>query len=172
MIDAIPTGSHAWTFLSNHAHALICLADDEDCRVRDLAERIGITERATQRILADLEAGGYLVRERRGRRSHTAWSSTGPCGIRWSRRTRSATSWRRSPDSRPADPHRGEETSTAGADLVEERKRARIALQRLAHEPAHQRLHLVLDHGRQAQRGDRLDVQAPICTQHLEGVDR
>ena len=65
----VATG-HAWTFLSNHAHALICLARDEDCRVRDLALRIGITERAVQRILADLEAAGYLIRERRGRRTH------------------------------------------------------------------------------------------------------
>jgi len=65
-----PAGSHPWTFLSNHAHALLCLATDEDCRVRDLALRIGITERATQRILADLEAAGYLVRERHGRRNH------------------------------------------------------------------------------------------------------
>jgi predicted ArsR family transcriptional regulator len=60
----------SWTFLSNHAHALICLARDGDCRVRDLALRIGITERAVQRILADLEAAGYLVRERHGRRNH------------------------------------------------------------------------------------------------------
>lgn len=66
---ALTTG-HAWTFLSNHAHVLICLARDEDCRVRDLALRIGITERAVQRILADLEAAGYLVRERHGRRNH------------------------------------------------------------------------------------------------------
>ena len=65
-----PSGQLSWTFLSNHAHALICLAMDGDCRVRDLAARIGITERATQRILADLEASGYLVRERHGRRSH------------------------------------------------------------------------------------------------------
>lgn len=65
-----PAAPHPWTFLSNHAHALICLAADEDCRVRDLAQRIGITERATQRILADLEAAGYLVRERHGRRNH------------------------------------------------------------------------------------------------------
>lgn len=74
MMDATPAertaDSHPWTFLSNHAHALICLAADEDCRVRDLAARIGITERATQRILADLEAAGYLVRERHGRRNH------------------------------------------------------------------------------------------------------
>lgn len=72
LADPVPaTGqAHAWTFLSNHAHALICLARDGDCRVRDLALRIGITERAVQRILADLEAAGYLVRERHGRRNH------------------------------------------------------------------------------------------------------
>ena len=70
MIETTPAGSHAWTFLSNHAHALICLAGDEDCRVRDLAERIGITERATQRIVADLVQGGYLQRIRVGRRNH------------------------------------------------------------------------------------------------------
>jgi predicted ArsR family transcriptional regulator len=71
-VDTEPanTNGHAWTFLSNHAHALICLARDEDCRVRDLALRLGITERAVQRILADLEAAGYLVRERHGRRNH------------------------------------------------------------------------------------------------------
>ncbi len=64
------SGGHPWTFLSNHAHVLIRLAADGDCRVRDLASCIGITERATQRILADLEAAGYLVRERHGRRNH------------------------------------------------------------------------------------------------------
>jgi len=65
-----PPGRQPWTFLSNHAHVLICLATDGDCRVRDLAARVGITERATQRILADLEAAGYLTRERHGRRTH------------------------------------------------------------------------------------------------------
>lgn len=68
--EPVLASGHAWTFLSNHAHALICLARDGDCRVRDLALRIGITERAVQRILADLEAAGYLVRERHGRRNH------------------------------------------------------------------------------------------------------
>lgn len=68
--EPTPATGHAWTFLSNHAHALICLARDGDCRVRDLALRIGITERAVQRILADLEVAGYLVRERHGRRNH------------------------------------------------------------------------------------------------------
>lgn len=59
-----------WTFLTNHAHVLVCLARDPDLRQRDLSELIGITERATQVILRDLEASGYVARERVGRRNH------------------------------------------------------------------------------------------------------
>lgn len=59
-----------WTFLSNHGHVLVALAEDPDARLRDIAERVGITERAVQGILADLEDGGYLRRERVGRRNH------------------------------------------------------------------------------------------------------
>ena len=62
-------GLRSWTFLTNHAHALISLAADPDLRVRDLAARLGITERATQRILADLDEAGYLERRRLGRRT-------------------------------------------------------------------------------------------------------
>jgi DNA-binding MarR family transcriptional regulator len=58
-----------WTFLTNHAHVLVCLARDPDLRQRDLSDLIGITERATQVILDDLEASGYLSRERVGRRN-------------------------------------------------------------------------------------------------------
>jgi predicted ArsR family transcriptional regulator len=58
-----------WTFLTNHAHVLVSLADDPQLRIRDLAERVGITERAIQRIIADLEEGGYLTHEREGRRN-------------------------------------------------------------------------------------------------------
>jgi hypothetical protein len=58
-----------WTFLSNHAHVLICVAADPDARMRDVAIRVGITERAVQRIVAELEAGGYLVVTRVGRRN-------------------------------------------------------------------------------------------------------
>ncbi len=58
-----------WTFLSNHSHVLVCLSVDPESRIRDIAERVGITERATQRILADLVAGGYLVKQRDGRRN-------------------------------------------------------------------------------------------------------
>jgi DNA-binding MarR family transcriptional regulator len=58
-----------WTFLTNHAHVLIAVAADREARVRDIAERVGITERAVQGILDDLERGGYLERERVGRRN-------------------------------------------------------------------------------------------------------
>jgi DNA-binding IclR family transcriptional regulator len=58
-----------WTFLTNHAHVLISLAGDPTLRIRDLAARVGITERAIQRIIADLEEAGYLTHEREGRRN-------------------------------------------------------------------------------------------------------
>jgi len=59
----------AWTFLTNHAHVLLSLAADPELRLRDVAERVGITERAVQRIVADLEEAGYLTRLRAGRRN-------------------------------------------------------------------------------------------------------
>jgi DNA-binding MarR family transcriptional regulator len=59
----------AWTFLSNHAHVLLLIAKEPEIRLRDVAIRVGITERAVQRIVADLEAGNYLERERIGRRN-------------------------------------------------------------------------------------------------------
>lgn len=58
-----------WTFLTNHAHVLLCVAKDPQARVRDLAAAVGITERAVQRILGELEEAGYLSRERDGRRN-------------------------------------------------------------------------------------------------------
>ncbi len=64
--------SAGWTFLTNHAHVLLCLARDPALRVRDVAAQIGITERAVQRIIAELEEAGYLKRERQGRRNHYA----------------------------------------------------------------------------------------------------
>lgn len=60
---------HRWTFLTNHAHVLICLAKEPDLRQRDLAERIGITERAVSNILSDLEAEGLVQRHKEGRRN-------------------------------------------------------------------------------------------------------
>jgi DNA-binding MarR family transcriptional regulator len=68
----IKRASHArqsWTFLTNHAHVLICIALDPEARIRDIADKVGITERAVQRILVDLEAEGFLTHERAGRRN-------------------------------------------------------------------------------------------------------
>ncbi len=58
-----------WVFLSNHAHVLLCIAGDPDSRTRDIAEQVGITERAAQRIVSDLVAEGYLKRTKIGRRN-------------------------------------------------------------------------------------------------------
>jgi len=63
------TPARHWTFLSNHAHVLVCLAQDPDARLRDVALSVGITERAVQKIVSDLEQAGALVRERAGRRN-------------------------------------------------------------------------------------------------------
>ncbi|HEU4535622.1 MAG TPA: winged helix-turn-helix domain-containing protein [Polyangiaceae bacterium] len=65
-----PPPPAGWTFLTNHAHVLICVARDPAMRIRDLALAVGITERAVQRIVSDLEAAGYLAHEREGRRNH------------------------------------------------------------------------------------------------------
>ncbi|MCB9896542.1 MAG: winged helix-turn-helix transcriptional regulator [Planctomycetes bacterium] len=58
-----------WTFLSNHAHVLICLAREPDLVLREVAARVGITERAVQKIVVDLEHEGLLTRSRDGRRN-------------------------------------------------------------------------------------------------------
>lgn len=59
-----------WTFFTNHAHVLFCISRDADVRLRDVAATVGITERAAQRIVAELEEAGYLDHEHRGRRNH------------------------------------------------------------------------------------------------------
>lgn len=64
-----PAEHGAWTFLTNHAHVLLCIAADPEVRLRDVATSVGITERATQRIVMELEEDGYLDRERVGRRN-------------------------------------------------------------------------------------------------------
>jgi DNA-binding transcriptional ArsR family regulator len=65
-----PDKSHSWTFLSNHAHVLVTLAKDPSARLRDVAAQVGITERAVQRLVANLEEAGVLTKERDGRRNH------------------------------------------------------------------------------------------------------
>ena len=59
-----------WTFLTNHGHALVCIAGDPGIRGRDIADRVGITESAAQAIIADLVVNGYVKRTRIGRRNH------------------------------------------------------------------------------------------------------
>ena len=58
-----------WTFLTNHSHVLLCIAEDPNVLLREVAARVGITERATQRIVAELEEAGYLSHEKVGRRN-------------------------------------------------------------------------------------------------------
>ena len=58
-----------WDFLTNHAHVLVCIARDPGIRLREIAASVGVTERAAHRILSELVDGGYVLRERQGRRN-------------------------------------------------------------------------------------------------------
>lgn len=60
----------AWSFLTNHARVLLCIAEDPTVRLREVGDRVGVTERAAYRIVDELVAAGYVSRERRGRRNH------------------------------------------------------------------------------------------------------
>ena len=62
-------GPAGWTFLTNHGHVLVAISRDGELRQRDIGQLVGITEGAVQRILDDLEAGGYVRRHRVGRRN-------------------------------------------------------------------------------------------------------
>lgn len=70
-------GAKGWTFLTNHAHVLLAIAREPTTRLRDVATAVGITERAAQAIVADLEAAGYLHRKRVGRRNAYTINPTG-----------------------------------------------------------------------------------------------
>ena len=61
-----------WTFLTNHAHVLLVVRRDPHARLREIADAVGITERAVQLILGDLESTGYVRRTRTGRRNEYA----------------------------------------------------------------------------------------------------
>lgn len=71
MKKSIPARTEAsgWSFFTNHAHVLLCLAEDPEMRLRDVVAAVGITERAVQKIISELESGGVLERERIGRRN-------------------------------------------------------------------------------------------------------
>ena len=64
--DEAPT----WSFLTNHARVLLCIAHDPRIRLREIGDHVGITERAAYNIVTELAAAGYISRERRGRRNH------------------------------------------------------------------------------------------------------
>ena len=61
--------TQGWTFLTNHAHALLCIAEDPDIRIQDIADRVGITLRAAQGIVGELVRDGYVAKTRVGRRN-------------------------------------------------------------------------------------------------------
>ena len=59
-----------WTFLSSHAHVLVCLAEDPQAKLRDVADRVGVTERTIMRLITQLDQAGFIKRSRRGRGNH------------------------------------------------------------------------------------------------------
>lgn len=63
------TPDPTWTFLTNHGHVLVCLAQNPDIRITEIADLVGIGERAAHRIVSDLAAGGYVVVTKDGRRN-------------------------------------------------------------------------------------------------------
>jgi len=64
-----PEPAPTWTFLTNHAHVLFCIVQEQEVRMRDIAQRVGITERSVQRIVDELERDGYIRRIPHGRRN-------------------------------------------------------------------------------------------------------
>ena len=66
----------SWQFLTSHAQVLLCLQRNPDARLRDVSATVGITERATQRIVSDLVEGGYVTKTREGRRNRYALDPT------------------------------------------------------------------------------------------------
>src|SRR5947209_8719502 len=67
-----------WMFLTNHAQVLVCIARDPGIRLREIGERVGITERAAHRIVVELADAGYITRERNGRRNRYAINAQSP----------------------------------------------------------------------------------------------
>ena len=74
MASALPR----WTFLSNHAQVLLCIANDPGIRLREIGDQVGITERAVHRIVRELDEAGYLARKRDGRRNRYTISQNLP----------------------------------------------------------------------------------------------
>ena len=71
-------GTPGWSFLTNYAQVILCIAHDPGVRLREIGEAVGITERAAHRIVVELAAAGYISRTRNGRRNHYAIESDLP----------------------------------------------------------------------------------------------
>ena len=77
-----------WSFLTNHAQVLLCIARDPGVRLRDIGAAVGITERAAVRIVGELEVAGYVTRRRVGRRTHYTIRAEQPLPDRTARQQR------------------------------------------------------------------------------------
>ena len=73
-----PARRPQWTIFSNHAHVLVCIVRNPEERVREIARKVGITERAVQRIIGELEEAGVITRERQGRTNRYSLSLDRP----------------------------------------------------------------------------------------------
>ena len=71
-------GAPVWTFLTKHAQILVCIADDPGMRLRDIGDRVAITERAAHRIVTELAAAGYITRSKNGRRNNYTINTAAP----------------------------------------------------------------------------------------------
>jgi Winged helix-turn-helix DNA-binding len=78
--STVPQRSDSWRFLTNHARVLACLFGDPEVRLRDIAQRVGVTERAVHDLVGDLERGGYIRVRRVGRRNQYEVCGVGSSG--------------------------------------------------------------------------------------------
>ena len=69
-----------WSFLTNHARALVCIAHDPGVRLRDIATSLGITERSAYGIVTDLAEAGYILKDKDGRRNRYQIQADLPLG--------------------------------------------------------------------------------------------
>ena len=80
LASMVKENTAGWTFLTNHAKVLVCIADDPGVRLREIGARVGITERAAHRIVVELAAAGYITRQRTGRRNQYTINAHLPVG--------------------------------------------------------------------------------------------
>lgn len=69
LVLVVELSAPSWTFLTNHAQVLVCIARDPGVRLREIGQCVGITERAAHRLVTELAAAGYITVQRNGRRN-------------------------------------------------------------------------------------------------------